>query len=362
LPENAGMQRTVGVEEEFLLVDPADGHPVAVGGAALTATEDTDELTGELQREQVETGTRPCHNLAELGRELDRTRRRARAAAHAVGAELAPLATSPLPAEPTVAPGARYRRMVERFGLTASEQLTCGCHVHVAITSAEEGVAALDRMRPWLAPLLALSANSPFFNGADSGYAGYRSQVWGRWPSTGPTELFGSPAGYDRAARTMLDTDTVLDEGMLYFDARLSRHHPTVEIRVADVCRETDDAVLIAALARALVDVGVREWRAGRAPDPVRTEVLRLAGWQAAKSGLDGVLLDPAGWRPAPAARVLGRLVDHVAPALADHGDLDLVRDELARLLARGNGAVRQRAVFRATGELRSVVLDAVAG
>ena len=139
-----------------------------------------------LHREQVETGTRPCRELSELDAELRRTRTRARAAAHAAGAELAALATSPLPVRPTVSPGSRYRRMVERFGLTASEQLTCGCHVHVAITSAEEGVAALDRIRPWLAPLLALSANSPFWAGADSGYASYRSQVWGRWPSTGP--------------------------------------------------------------------------------------------------------------------------------------------------------------------------------
>ena len=232
--------------------------------------------------------------------------------------------------------------------------------MHVAIASAEEGVAALDRIRPWLAPLLALSTNSPFWNGTDSGYASYRSQVWGRWPSTGPTELFGDPAGYQQVVRTMLDTDTVLDEGMLYFDARLSRTHPTVEIRVADVCREPDDAVLIAGLTRALVETAVREWQAGSAPDPVRTEVLRLAGWQAARSGLDGTLLDPADWRAAPAAAVLQRLVEHVTPALLDAGDLDVVRELLAPTLARNTGAARQRAVLERTGDLRAVVADAV--
>ena len=353
------MQRTVGVEEEFLLVDPDDGQARAVGGAVLTADAE-DELTGELQREQVETGTRPCRDLSELDRELRRTRDRARAAAHAAGADLAPLATSPLPARPTVSPGARYRRMVERFGLTASEQLTCGCHVHVAVASPEEGVAALDRIRPWLAPLLALSTNSPFWNATDSGYASYRSQVWGRWPSTGPTELFGDQAGYQRVVRAMLDTDTVLDEGMLYFDARLSRTYPTVEIRVADVCREPVDAVLIAGLTRALVETAVREWQAGRPPDPVRTEVLRLAGWQAARSGLDGTLLDPGGWRAAPADAVLNGVVEHVTPALLDAGDLDVVRELLDATLARNTGAARQRAVLERTGDLRAVVADAV--
>ena len=234
------MQRTVGVEEEFLLVDPDDGQALAVGGAVLTADAD-DELTGELQREQVETGTRPCRDLSELDRELRRTRDRARAAAHAAGAELAPLATSPLPARPTVSPGARYRRMVERFGLTASEQLTCGCHVHVAIASPEEGVAALDRIRPWLAPLLALSTNSPFWNGADSGYASYRSQVWGRWPSTGPDRAVRRPgripAGRAGDARHATRCST---RACSTSTPGCPGTHPTVEIRVADVCREPD--------------------------------------------------------------------------------------------------------------------------
>jgi len=171
------------------------------------------------------------------------------------------LATSPVPTQPHVAESERYQRMMRTFGSTAAEQLTCGCHVHVTVGSDDEGVAALDRIRPWLAPLLALSANSPFWDGRDSGYGSYRSQVWGRWPSAGPTELFGTAKRYREVAEALLATDTVLDEGMLYFDARLSRRHPTLEIRVADVCREPDDAVLIAGLTRALVDTAVAEAR-----------------------------------------------------------------------------------------------------
>jgi carboxylate-amine ligase len=354
------MTRTVGVEEEFLLVDPASGEAAAMGTAVLRAADEGADLTGELQREQVETGTRPCLDLGDLGRELQRTREQAREAARAAGAELAPLGTSPLPVRPTVSPGPRYQRMVARFGMTTSEQLTCGCHVHVGIGSEEEGVAALDRMRPWLAPLLALSANSPFWNGEDSGYASFRSQVWARGPSAGPTGLFGSAAGYRDVTETMLGTDTLLDDGMLYFDARLSRAHPTLEVRVPDVCREPDDAVLIAALVRALVDTGVREWREDRPPDPVRTEVLRLAAWRAGRSGLDGSLVDPPSRRPAPAADVLRGLVDHVAPALEESGDLDLVRELLRTVLKRNTGAARQREVLLRSGDMAAVVADAV--
>ena len=352
--------RTVGVEEEFLLVDPDSGQARAMAGSVLTAADD-DELTGELQREQLETGTRPCRTLDEVGRELRRVRGSAQEAARAVGVELAALATSPLPAHPTVSPGRRYKRMLERAGAAGDEQLTCGCHIHVGIASEDEGVAALDRIRPWLAVLLALSANSPFWQGADSGHASYRNQVWSRWPSAGPTGLFGSAAGYRAVTGAMLATDTILDDGMLYFDARLSAHQPTLEVRVADVCRESDDAVLIAGLVRALVDTAVREWRAGEEPPDIRTEVLRLAAWQAGKAGLEGSLLLPPALQPGKPADVLNALVKHVTPALEDTGDLGLVSELVTALLGRGNGATRQREVFRTTGgDLRAVVADAV--
>ena len=193
--------------------------------------------------------------------------------------------------------------MGRRFGLTVSEELTCGCHVHVGIDSDDEGVGALDRIRPWLPPLLALTANSPFWQGGDSGYASYRSQVWQRWPSAGPYAPFGSPAGYHATVQAMIDTDTLLDPGMVYFDARLSVQHPTLEVRVGDVCLDVDDAVLLAALVRGLVETAARAWRAGVPADPVRLELLRLAAWRAGRSGVDGVLLDPCSWRPMPGRR-----------------------------------------------------------
>jgi glutamate---cysteine ligase / carboxylate-amine ligase len=358
-----GTARRVGVEEEFLLVDTETGAPRAVSAAVLEASNEDrevgDGLSGELQREQVETGSTPCRTLSDLGADLRAARSAAAAAAREVGAALAPLGTSPLAVDPTLSPSPRYAEMGRRYGLTAAEQLTCGCHVHVSVDGPEEGVAALDRVRPWLAPLLALSANSPFWQGTDSGYVSFRSQLWARWPSAGPYSPFGSPRGYRTFVDAVLATDTVLDEGMLYLDARLSAAHPTVEVRVADICREPDDAVLIAALARGLVETAVREWRADRAPDPVRIEVLRLATWRAGRSGIGGELLDPMSWEPRPAAEVIGALVEHVGPALEEAGDLTTVRDLMKAVLERGPGAQRQREHLDRTGDMASVVRDA---
>jgi carboxylate-amine ligase len=159
----------------------------------------------------------------------------------------------------------------------------------------------------------------------------------------------------------MVRTGTLLDEGMVYFDARLSGHYQTIEIRIADVCLRADDTVLIAALARALVETEARAAREGKAASRTRTELLRLAAWRASRSSLDDALLSPVTGLPEQAAAVAGLLVDHCRDALADAGDADIVTELLAALLARGNGAAFQRAAYRRSGSLPEVIRRAVA-
>jgi len=132
---------------------------------------------------------------------------------------------------------------------------------------------------------------------------------------------------------------------MLYFDARLSRNHPTVEVRVADVCLRAGDAALIAVLVRALVESAAREWREDVDPAPVPTVLLRMASWQASSEGLSGELLEFGNFRPAPAAEVARSLVDYLAPVLAEQGELDLARQGVEDIIARGTGAAEQRQV-----------------
>ncbi|MBC7289815.1 MAG: glutamate--cysteine ligase [Actinotalea sp.] len=388
--------RTMGIEEELLLVDPATGELVPVGpivvardvraagapsdddaadagnpqraGAAQHEARDghDDDTAGtpletELQMQQVETATPPRTLLSELVDDLRTLRRRADVAAQEVGARIVALGTSPRPGVPVLTPVTRYRAMAQLMGVTAAEQLTCGCHVHVGIESEEEGVAVLDRIRPWLAVLTALSTNSPYWDGRDTGYAGYRTQVFGRWPVTGPTDLFGTPEAYHRRVTELMTTGALLDEGMIYLDARLSRSYPTVEVRVADICLEPEDAVLVAALSRGLVETAAAAWRAGEQPDDVAGSVLRMATWRASRSGLTSELVDPRTRRPAPAAEVVQALVDHVRPALAASGDLPWVEQQVATVLQRGTGADRQRRVAEAEGgDLAAVVRDAV--
>lgn len=353
----------LGVEEELLLVDAVTGLARSSADSVMVLDKaTTDVLTSELQLEQIETGTHPSANLEELSSEIVDLRFRAAELARLVGTRVAVLATSPLPVEPHITPRVRYQQMAERFGLTASEQLICGCHVHVSVADDEEGVAVLDRIRDWLPCLLALSANSPYWQGADTGYASYRSQAQNRWPSAGPTPVFSTPENYHSLVSRLITSGTVLDEGMVYFDARLSAKYPTVEIRSTDVCRRPQDTVLMAALVRGLVETASRDWRAGRAAIGTPTELLRMATWRAGRSGLTGELVHPRTGLPSSGAAVVAALVAHLEPVLSDQGERILVREWLDDLLSRGNGAIAQRETFVRTGDLRAVVLDAVIG
>jgi carboxylate-amine ligase len=249
--------------------------------------------------------------------------------------------------------------MQQRFGLTVRNQLTCGLHVHTRVESPEEGVAVMDRIRDKLAVLIALSANSPYWNGAETGFESYRTQAWNRWPGSGPTMIFGSLPVYRRVVTRLVDSGVLMDEGMVYFDVRLARHHPTVEVRVADECLRAEDAALIAVLVRALVESASREWNDGVDPAPVPTLLLRMAAWQASNCGLGAELLDFGTFTPAPAADVVWALVDFVAPVLEEQGELDLVREGVERILAEGTGSQLQRGPFHAGG-LPAVVARAV--
>lgn len=358
-------RRTLGIEEELLLVDPANGEAAPKAGELLNLYVRPLEaasgpiLTAEFQQEMIEVVTPPHATLAGLQQDIVAGRAIAHQAAGDVGVRVAALGTSPLPANPHPVQLRRFKAMAEEYGLTAREQLTWGCHIHVSVESPEEAVAVLDRMRIWLPVLIALSANSPFWHGQDTGYASYRAQVWNRWPSAGPLDILGGPDAYHQLVHDMVSTGVALDEGMVYFDARLSRHYPTVEIRVADVCLRPENTVLLAGIARGLVETAAREWREGTEPVSVPSALLRLAGWKASRWGLRGELLDPHTHRPAPALAVVNALLNHVHGALADMGDLQRVEEQVDRLLAEGTGAVRQMEVLHRMGDLERVVADA---
>jgi carboxylate-amine ligase len=257
-----------------------------------------------------------------------------------------------------VTPKPRYERIVRDFGMVGSEAGVTGMHVHVDVSDDEEAVGVLDRIRPWLPVLLAVSANSPYWLGADTGYASWRAQVWGRWPAAGQSEPYGDAAGYRAATQAILDSGAAVDRGMLYLDARLAAELPTVEIRVSDVCTEIGDVCLVAGLARSLVETAARAHEAGAAVPVMRTDLLRAAHWRASRFGMSHDLVHPLEHQLVPARQAVEALIGHARDALEEAGDQEAVLGLLEELVARGSGAARQRSVVEAGGDLRGVVKD----
>lgn len=357
--------RRIGVEEELLLVDAHTFLPVPLADAVIRRAVTLPRRTAasvehEVKREQIEIVHPPLRTYDELTRAIVAGRRTADDAARTLGARAVALATAPVRSDSHTVSTPRYDVIAERFGLTMFEQLTCGLHVHVEIDSPEEGVAVLDRIRPWLPVLLALSANSPFWRGVDTSFASYRYQAWGRWPTAGPYDRFDTAAAYFTAVDEMLATDVTLDRGMVYFDARLSHHAPTVEVRVADVCLDPRDAATLAVLVRALVESAAAEWRAGVPADGIPTRVLRLASWRASRFGLEQQLLHPETMAPKPAGVAVHALLAHVEHGFADADERAHVWAGVSEILHRGTGAALQRSAFAARGEVRDVITDAV--
>ncbi|MDG4804956.1 glutamate--cysteine ligase [Micromonospora sp. WMMD980] len=352
---------TVGVEEEFLLADPHTG--TAVPAVELVMEQVPAELRGQVEREfqtsQIEIGSPPGLELSSIRHSLGMLRAELSDAAERAGVRLLAIGTGPIDGPvPPVVDKPRFDRMIERFRLLVPGPGNNGMHVHVGVPDPDTGVQVLNHVRPWLPILQAVTVNSPFARGADTGYASWRSIEWERWPSVAPTPYLESHEHYQRLIRQLIASGVMLDEGMLYWYARLSAKYPTVEIRIGDVCPAVDDAVLVAALVRGLVATALTDIAAGRPAVNTDHHLLVAAHWRAAHDGLEGQGVDLHDGELRPAWELLDRLVERLRPELDRHGDLDRVTDLLGGLRRHGSGAARQRAVFERTGKLVDVVAD----
>jgi carboxylate-amine ligase len=341
---------TVGVEEEFLLLDPA-GAVAPVGADVAAGVPAGGQVKTEFMAYQLETATRVCGRLDELRGELTRLRRNAAAGAERAGARLVAAGLPPYRDGPVdrVTADPRYLDMCRRYPWAAGIGGACACQVHVGIPDRDVGADVLARLRPWLAALLALSGNSPIVDGADSGWSSRRYPALLRWPTFRPALAGAGAGGYDRMVRALVARGAAADARSVYFLARLSPRHPTVEIRVADACLTAEDAVLLAGMARGLVATLIADARGGRAADdavPARVSGELLA---AARYGLAaGRGAGPDRTRTAEAA--IDTLYRKIRPALRDSGDAEDVARGLARLRSTGTGADRQRRLWARTG------------
>ncbi|MFC4062553.1 glutamate--cysteine ligase [Planomonospora corallina] len=350
----------VGVEEEYLVVDPVTRAvaPRAAGVVERAAAELGGQVSTEITRFQVEAKTPPCSRVRDLEAELRRMRAAVAAAARSAGLALVASGTPVLGevVPPPITDDPRYGVGIETYRALHDEQSICAGHVHVHLPDREKAVLVGNHLRPWLPVLVAMTANSPLWEGRDTGYASWRTLCWGRWPVAGPPPYFASLAEYERLTGTLTAAGVLVDPGTIFWDVRPSARLPTLEVRVTDVPATAGESALLAAVVRALVVVSLeRVERGDPGPRPV-DGLLRAAYWQAARDGLEGYGIDALTGERRPAAELVTALLRHVRPALEGTGDLDMATRRVRRLLAGGSGAARQRAVYGAAGRPADVV------
>lgn len=348
---------TVGVEEEFLLVDPHSGAPVREAGRVLALVDRGGLGPGaavhpELRPVQVESATGVCTSATELREHLLSGRRelsRAAAARHCA------LAATGTPSGATCRYGAtaepRYVAVEEAYQGVVGDYDACGCHVHVGVPDGETAVAVVNHLGRWLPTLLALSANSPFDAGRDTGYQSWRMVQQSRFPGAGVAPHFSCFAEYRNTVDTLVECGALVDVDQTFWLARPSAAFPTVELRVADTALTADEALLQGLLSRALVVTALRALDRGVRAEPVDPQLAAAAVWSASRHGLTGPGVDLRAHCRVPATTLVRRLLEHVRDALDDAGDLALVSGLVERVLREGTGATRQRLAAAAGGQ-----------
>ena len=343
---------TLGVEEEFFLVDPGSRDLLASPDEAIfdacEAAAGPHKVVREFLRSQIETNTRVCRSVAELRQALVETRRLVVDAAAANGAAVMAAATHPFAHWHAQAPTARER--YARFAVTYQESvrrfLVGGMHIHAGFGDEDSRIRVMTALRGHLPLLLALSTSSPFNAGRETGFKSYRLNLIGALPRTNLPPPLRSRAEYDALVERYRALDFIDDGSELWWDIRPSARYPTIELRICDVCTSMEDALGIAALYSCLIRSLLRQDAAGGLPPEPPTELIAENRWLASRYGVLAFFGDTAGGGRVDIDDYAGHLVDSLAADAAALG----CEAELARVQAivrEGTGGDRQLDHFR---------------
>lgn len=361
---------TVGVEEEYQLVDPCSGALLPNSAKVMSTLKETDSsgdpdatIHHELHLNQIEMASNVCASLAEVRQVLTETRRVLMEAARVNGCRLSAAGTNPLslPDGPDVTPKERYQAMSHRFQQLARDLFIFGCHVHVAMEDRELGVGVMNRCRRWLPVLQAITANSPYWDGVDTGYASYRRELWAQWPMAGPPPHFRSLDDYQECVDQLIQCGAIKDESFIYWDIRLPTKVPTIEFRAADVMTRVDEAVGYVGLVRAMVMQAIADERTEKPYVEIHQNVLSYATWHAARYGVTDDLVDPTECQRLPARDLIKRTMTELSDVLDATNERQPVDDFINRVVHEGSGAERQRRMNGSSQQLNGMVQDLVA-
>jgi glutamate---cysteine ligase / carboxylate-amine ligase len=350
---------TLGVEEEFQIVDPESGELRSHVSELLASSAPVlgDQIKRELHQSIVEVGTKICGDVSELRAEIFRTRRELTSSAERVGLAVAAAGTHPFAdwKEQVLSPGVRYDSIVEELQQLARSLLIFGLHVHVAVPERQTAIDLMNQARYFLPHLLALSTSSPFWMGRDTGLKSYRTTVFRRFPRTGVPDHFNSWSEYENYVKLLVDLKCIDDARKIWWDVRPHPTFGTLEFRVCDVPTRPEDAVMFGALCQAIIVKLYRLYTTNMGYRLYRRALIEENKWRAARWGLDGKLIDFGRGAEVPMRELALELLEFIDDVVDPLGSREAVNNVHA-ILRDGTSADRQLAVYRETGDLKMVM------
>jgi carboxylate-amine ligase len=350
---------TVGVEEEFQIVDPETWELRSHVSELLASSAPAlgEQIKPELHQSIVEVGTRICQNVPELRTEIFRIRHELTSGAERVGLAVAAAGTHPFSdwKDQILSPGVRYDSIVEELQQLARSLLIFGLHVHVAVPDHHTAIDLMNAARYFLPHLLALSTSSPFWMGRDTGLKSYRTTIFRRFPRTGVPDHFSSWSEYENYIKLLVELHCIDDARKIWWDVRPHPTFGTLEFRVCDVTTRPEAAVMIAALIQAIVVKLHQLYTRNLGFRLYRKALIEENKWRAARWGIDGKLIDFGKRAEVPMRDLALELLQFVDDVVDDLGSRDAV-EYVHTVLREGTSADRQLAVYRRTGDLKAVV------
>ncbi|MHA4740900.1 carboxylate-amine ligase [Dyadobacter sp. MSC1_007] len=350
---------TLGIEEEFQTIDPVTRNlrshmSKLVEDGKITLKE---RVKAEMHQAVVEVGTNICHNIREAREEVTYLRKMILDLAEKQDLQVAAAGTHPFAdwVDQLITPDPRYDEIIDEMRDVARGNLIFGLHVHVGIESRNEGIQIMNAVRYFLPHIYALSTNSPFWCGRNTGFKSYRSKVFDKFPRTGIPDFFSSAAEYDEYLALLVKTKCIDNGKKIWWDIRLHPFFNTIEFRMCDVPMRTDETICLAAIMQALVAKIHKLHSLNLSFRPYRRMLINENKWRAARYGIKSKLIDFGKQEEVEYNILIQELlefIDDVVDELDSRKEVEYIH----QILEMGTGADRQLAVFEETGSLNAVV------
>lgn len=350
---------TLGIEEEFQTIDPVTRNlrshmSKLVEDGKITLKE---RVKAEMHQAVVEVGTNICHNIQEAREEVTYLRKMILDLAEKQDLQVAAAGTHPFAdwVDQLITPDPRYDQIIDEMRDVARGNLIFGLHVHVGIESRNEGIQIMNAVRYFLPHIYALSTNSPFWCGRNTGFKSYRSKVFDKFPRTGIPDFFSSAAEYDEYVALLIKTNCIDNGKKIWWDIRVHPFFNTIEFRMCDVPMRTDETICLAAIMQALVAKIHKLHSQNLSFRPYRRMLINENKWRAARYGISSKLIDFGKQEEVEYKILIYELLEFIDDVIDELGSRKEI-EYIHQILDMGTGADRQLAVFEETGSLNAVV------